>query len=433
MSEERLHKFLSRAGVASRRHAEEMILAGRVHVNGQRVTTLGIRVDPQVDRVEVDGRPVSIDPRCTYLLLHKPPKVLCTLDDPEGRPLVTGLIPAVFGRVYPVGRLDWDSEGALLMTNDGALTQLLTHPRHEVDKTYQVKVTGLVDGQDPRLDQLRQGVVLDDGYRTQPAAVFRDADTGSHTWFVVTIREGRNRQIRRMFEAIGLQVRRLRRISYGPLVLGELQPGEYRRLEESEIDTLYRVAGGRRPALIAARGRLTPGRVEGQRRDAVDPSELKPALKRGRFGRMIANTPRGERPKAAETAPRTEVDRGGYGEARGTRGRRPEAGEAVSREEARRMERRSQREAGRDEPRSQREPGRDEPRSQREPGRDGARERSRTEGAPAPVPAPGARPTLAGRRISGRANDWHTKPPTAPKRRDGEAPNRKGTGGGRKG
>ena len=225
MSEERLQKFLSRAGVASRRSSEDLITNGRVKVNGRIIRELGTRVNPVTDRVEVDGVIVDADSRSVYLLLNKPPRYICSLEDPEGRAVVTDLVPRVFGRVYPVGRLDWDSEGALLMTNDGELTQLLTHPRHEVEKNYLVKVTGLVDNMDTRIDRLREGVILDDGYRTLPAQVYRDSDTGLHTWFVVAIREGKNRQIRRMFETVGLDVRRLRRISYGPLVLGDLDAG----------------------------------------------------------------------------------------------------------------------------------------------------------------------------------------------------------------
>jgi 23S rRNA pseudouridine2605 synthase len=263
---ERLQKYLSRAGVASRRAAERLIEDGRVSVNGRIITELGTKVTPHKDRVELDGAVIEVDERSVYILLNKPQKYICSLDDPEGRAVVTELIPPQFGRVYPVGRLDWDSEGALLLTNDGELTNLMTHPRHELDKTYLVKISGLVDNMDARIERARGGVVLDDGYRTMPASIFRDADTGLHTWFVVTIREGKNRQIRRMFETVGLDVRRLKRIAYGPLVLGELGYGEWRRIEEHEVDALYEAAGGKRARLTAARGRLTPGMAQKQNR-----------------------------------------------------------------------------------------------------------------------------------------------------------------------
>lgn len=260
---ERLQKYLARAGIASRRACEELIERGRVRVNGKFVRELGTTVEPGVDVVEFDGRRIVIDDRRVYLLLNKPPNVISAAADPEGRPVVTSLIPAEYGRLYPVGRLDWDSEGAILMTNDGELTELLTHPRHEVEKSYMVKTSHLVDDDDPRIERIRNGVKLDDGYVTQPALVVRDGDTGKHTWFIVSIREGKNRQIRRMFDAVGLDVRRLRRVAYGPVLLGTLEQGEFRRLTEEEIDELYAAAGKERPELSAARGRLPVGKREG--------------------------------------------------------------------------------------------------------------------------------------------------------------------------
>lgn len=270
MAEERLQKFLSAAGIASRRKCEDLIVEGRVKVNGKVVSELGTRVRPGVDHVQVDGMAVSYDPRHVYLLLYKPTRVISSVSDPEGREVVTDLIPATFGRVYPVGRLDWDSEGALLMTNDGRLTELLTHPRYEVTKVYMVKVDGIVASDDRRIEMLRQGVRLDDGYLTQPAEVSRDADTGRHTWFVVGIKEGRNRQVRRMFEAIGLDVRKLKRIAYGPVPLGNMLPGDYRRLQEDEVDDLYEAAGAERDILGSSRGRLHVSRRNRAERDRVD-------------------------------------------------------------------------------------------------------------------------------------------------------------------
>lgn len=266
-SGERLQKFLARAGVASRRASEKLIEEGRVRVNGKVVTTLGTRVDPLSDRVEFDGETVSADARSVYLLLNKPPSVISAASDDRGRPVVTGLVPREYGRLYPVGRLDWDSEGALLMTNDGELANLLTHPRHEVTKTYMAKVKGIVADTDPRIRKLREGVYLD-GKKTLPAEIVRDSDTGKHTWFVVSIREGRNRQIRRMFEQVGLLVGRLRRIAYGPVLLENVPSGEYRRLTESEVDELYESAGGKRSEFEASRGRLPTSHRKGTTRRA---------------------------------------------------------------------------------------------------------------------------------------------------------------------
>lgn len=256
MSEQRLQKFMSAAGVASRRKSERLIAEGRVKVNGKVVTELGTRVSPGTDQVQVDGMMVSYDPRSVYLLLYKPQRVISSVSDPEGREVVNDLIPEAFGRVYPVGRLDWDSEGAILMTNDGQLTEYLTHPRYEVTKVYMVKVDGLISNTDRRIDLLREGVRLDDGYVTQPAEVVRDSDTGRHTWFVVGIAEGRNRQVRRMFEAVGIDVRKLKRIAYGPVFLGDMLPGDFRRLAEHEIEDLYEAAGQKRGKLKASRGRV---------------------------------------------------------------------------------------------------------------------------------------------------------------------------------
>jgi 23S rRNA pseudouridine2605 synthase len=206
---ERLQKYLATAGVASRRACETLIESGRIKVNGIVVKTLGTSVEPGEDVVDFDGRRIEPERLQVYLMVNKPIGYISAASDPEGRPVVTSLVPPEYGRVYPVGRLDWDTEGAVILTNDGELTQLLTHPRHEVAKIYQAKLRGIVDNMDPRIERLRQGVMLDDGYVTLPADVIRDSDTGNHTWFVVGIREGKNRQIRRMFEAVPLPRRRL--------------------------------------------------------------------------------------------------------------------------------------------------------------------------------------------------------------------------------
>jgi len=260
---ERLQKFMAQAGVASRRKCEELILAGHVRVNGRVERELGSKIDPLTDRIELDGKTLSAEVRHVYLLLYKPQQVISAASDPEGREVVTDLVPREYGRLYPVGRLDWDSEGMVILTNDGALTHLLSHPKHEVSKNYLVKIRGLVKANDPRIDQLRGGVTLDDGEKTQPCDIFFDSDTGKHSWFLVGLREGKNRQIRRMFEAVGLTVTKLKRISYGPIQLGDILPGEFRRLEDEEVEALYKAAGGKRAMFSASRGRLATNRRDG--------------------------------------------------------------------------------------------------------------------------------------------------------------------------
>lgn len=312
---ERLQKYLARAGVASRRQAERLIEEGHVKVNGRIVRELGTSVEANVDVIEFAGRRIELDTRRVYLLVYKPQKVITSVSDPEGRDVIVRLIPNDFGRVYPVGRLDWDSEGAVILTNDGDLTELLTHPRHEVPKTYMVKTTGVVTDMDPRIERLRDGVVLDDGYRTRPCEITRDSDTGKHSWFVVTIREGKNRQIRRMFEAVGLDVRRLRRIAYGPVLLGDLQPGDYRRMHESEIEELYEAAGGKRAVTTASRGRLPTTKREGKletqrearrilrRSDAEEPRPFRDDIPEG-VGSVRGPGPRSRGARIDERAPR---------------------------------------------------------------------------------------------------------------------------------
>ncbi|MFT4704373.1 MAG: 23S rRNA pseudouridine2605 synthase [Bradymonadia bacterium] len=264
MSRERLQKYLARAGVASRRASERLIRQGLVKVNGKIVTELGTQIDPIEDRVEFEDRQITVDARFAYLMVNKPQKVISAVTDPEGRDVINNYVPAAYGRVYPVGRLDWDSEGAILLTNDGDLTNLLTHPKNEVKKTYLAKVRGMVRDDDPSIIKIRNGVRLNDGFQTAPAEVVRDGDTGQHTWFVVVIHEGQNRQIRRMFEAVGMTVLRLRRIAFGPVLLADLSPGDYRRLTDIEVEELYEAAGGKRPVLSTSRGMLSTKHRDGK-------------------------------------------------------------------------------------------------------------------------------------------------------------------------
>ena len=240
MAEERLQKVLATAGVASRRHAEEMIAAGRVSVNGEVLTEMGVKVDPDRDRIEVDGQPVSAGVR-VYLAVNKPDGIVTTAEDELGRQTVLDLIPKEFGRVYPVGRLDMESRGLVLLTNDGDIAHKLTHPSFEHEKEYRVRVAGQ-PGQ-RALDALRQGIELDDG-PTLPAEVEVLERKRDSSYLRVTLREGRKRQLRRMFDAIEHPVRDLIRTRIGPIQLGTLPPGEWRRLSAKELYALRRLAQG---------------------------------------------------------------------------------------------------------------------------------------------------------------------------------------------
>lgn len=233
-----MQKVLAAAGYGSRRACEELIRQGRVQVNGQVVTALGTRVDPNRDEISVDGRPIAAPEEKVYLILNKPPGYVSTAHDPWGRPTVLDLVPHQ-GRLYPVGRLDVDSEGLLLLTNDGELTHRLTHPRYEHEKEYLVLVKG--HPTDAVLSQLRQGVDLEEG-RTAPAQVSRvrpgrvgcPTPPGT-TWLRIGLHEGRKRQIRRMCAAVGHPVQRLIRVRMGPLRLGPLQPGQWRYVTQQEL------------------------------------------------------------------------------------------------------------------------------------------------------------------------------------------------------
>ena len=319
---ERLQKYLATAGVASRRACETLIESGRIKVNGIVVKTLGTSVEPGDDVVDFDGRRIEPERLQVYLMVNKPIGYISAASDPEGRPVVTSLVPPEYGRVYPVGRLDWDTEGAVILTNDGELTQLLTHPRHEVAKIYQAKLRGIVDNMDPRIERLRQGVMLDDGYVTLPADVIRDSDTGNHTWFVVGIREGKNRQIRRMFEAVHLDLIKLRRVAYATVQLGAVPLGDHRRLLDSEVEALYRAAGSERDLLKASRGRV-PTRQRDSRVNAI--KEAGKAIKEEQIIAAKAEGRMGDR-KTARTGSIV-----GSGEGRGTRTARPERSDRPAR------------------------------------------------------------------------------------------------------
>lgn len=232
--EERLQKILARAGFGSRRHCEELIRQGRVAVNG-RAATLGQKADPERDRIAVDGRPARTDRRFTYIALHKPQGVLSAERDDSGRlTTVRDLVPLP-GHLYPVGRLDLNSEGLILLTDDGELTNLLTHPRYEHTKEYRVDVEG--HPEDETLKRWRRGIFLD-GRRTAPADVSILSRRKDHTWLRVVMREGRKRHIRRIAAKLGHPVRRLIRVRIGPVQLGDLRPGQWRPLTQGEIEQL---------------------------------------------------------------------------------------------------------------------------------------------------------------------------------------------------
>lgn len=231
---ERIQKVLAQAGLCSRRAAEKMIRQGRITIDGRRAE-LGEQADPARQKIAVDGKPVAAAEKKVYLMLNKPRGYVSTAHDERGRKTVTDLVRGCGARVYPVGRLDYDSEGLLLMTNDGALTQKLTHPSHEIGKTYQVTVRG-----DPsRVPALGQPMKID-GYEIAPATVFILSQQDEHTARLsMTIHEGRNRQIRKMCEQVGLDVRRLKRLAVGDLTLDRgLAPGKWRELTEEEITYL---------------------------------------------------------------------------------------------------------------------------------------------------------------------------------------------------
>ncbi len=233
--EVRLQKLIAGAGLASRRKAEALMASGRVTVNGKVVTELGTKVDPVKDHVKVDGKHLSQAQPFVYLLLNKPKNVMSTLDDPGGRTTVKDYLRGVSVRVFPVGRLDFDSEGLMLLTNNGDLSQALLHPRYHVPKTYLIKVKGILTEEEIR--QLERGVQLEDGM-TSPAVVKKIKKAEMNSWLEITIREGRKHQVKRMLESVGHPVIKLMRTKMGPLSLGDLASGEFRFLTDREANAL---------------------------------------------------------------------------------------------------------------------------------------------------------------------------------------------------
>jgi 23S rRNA pseudouridine2605 synthase len=278
LMEERLQKLIAAAGLASRRHAEEMILAGEVTVNGEVVRELGTKADPSRDHIKVRGRlinPVLAGREKVYVLLYKPRGYLSSVADPEGRPLVTELLPESLGRLHPVGRLDFNTEGLLILTNDGELTNYVTAARNKVRKVYEVKVKGVPP--EHAIERLRRGITLDDGVRTAPAEIKLTHETGANAWFEVVLHEGRNQQIRRMFDAVGHSVVKLRRVRIGLIHDEGMRPGDYRFLTPYEVARLKGGAG-------KSAGK-SAGKGKGKGAPAKGAKEKRPARKGGRGGR----------------------------------------------------------------------------------------------------------------------------------------------------
>lgn len=265
----RVQKFLSKAGVCSRRKGEEAMQQGRVRVNGELCTELGSKVDPQKDRVEFDGEVVTLPETHTYVLLHKPEHYITSLDDPKGRPTVVELLPDDLPRVWPVGRLDFESEGLLMLTDDGKLTNLVTHPSHQMPKTYAVKFKDDIKEGSETIQRLRNGVELDDGYTTQSAEAEITERMGGHTWIEMILHEGKNRQIRRMGEAVGHPVLKLERVAIGTVHIEGLPEGEHRPMTHAEVADLYDIAGAKMPDRA-----VPPDDELQQQRRAVERGEL---------------------------------------------------------------------------------------------------------------------------------------------------------------
>jgi 23S rRNA pseudouridine2605 synthase len=263
--QERLQKIISAAGVASRRAAERLIVAGRVAVNGTPITDLGSKADPAADTIWVDGRKIKTAVTLRYVLVNKPAGMVTTRSDPERRRTVLELVPPELGYLYPVGRLDYDSEGLLLLTNDGELAARLTHPRHEVPKVYRARVRGVPDA--AAIERLARGIPLD-GHRTAPAGVRvlkrLDSPRGNDAIVEITLHEGRNRQVRRMCEAVGHPVMTLERTAFGPLRVSGLKTGHSRELTAHEIRALQLSAGlGRGAAKAVPKARKRPPALPG--------------------------------------------------------------------------------------------------------------------------------------------------------------------------
>lgn len=235
----RLNKYLADCGLASRRKADELIGAGHVQVNGKTVYELGVRVNPASDRVVVDGKPIKAPTQKLYVIFYKPENVLTTMEDPEGRPTVADFMEQLPLRVFPVGRLDWDTEGLLLLTNDGDFAQKVMHPKEEIPKTYLAKLDGKPS--DKQLAKLLTGVTIPGGrVKAWHVEIAKIGDSDKYGWVKIVIGEGKNRQVRHMFNKIGFDVKKLKRVAIGQLTLGSLNKGEYAFLDTGALNRIFR-------------------------------------------------------------------------------------------------------------------------------------------------------------------------------------------------
>lgn len=318
--EERLQKLIAAAGVASRRAAEELITSGSVTVNGRVVTELGTKADPERDHIKVRGRlinPQLAQREQVYVLLYKPRGVLASLHDPEGRPLVSEYLPPALGRVHPVGRLDFNTEGLLILTNDGELTNYITSARNKVPKVYEAKVKGIPPEQ--AVERLRRGIMIDEGVRTAPAQIKQTHETESNAWFEIILHEGRNQQIRKMFDAIGHSVVKLRRVQIGRIRDDKMRPGVWRFLTGSEVAAFKRGAArsGAAGETPKAGGETTKANGEPARKTSGEPARTS--------AKPRAAAPSGNKSRA-RTGPETrgaakKPGRGGAGSRGGGSGR----------------------------------------------------------------------------------------------------------------
>jgi len=251
---------LADRGLASRRKAEDLIREGRVTVNGK-VAVIGEKADPEKDAIKLDGRRLSVSPEKMYVLFYKPKNVVTTLRDPEDRPTVMDLLPIPKPRLFPVGRLDYDAEGVILLTNDGDLAHQLAHPSHEVPRTYWVKVKGKPEKEE--MQRLSRGIRLEDGI-TAPCAIAPLRETEGNTWVEMVLHQGKNRQVKRMWEKIGYPVLKLKRVGFGGLKLGSLQPGEYRLLRPEEVQKLKGRASSSAPKIPPPASRSDRRRKRGE-------------------------------------------------------------------------------------------------------------------------------------------------------------------------
>ena len=311
MQQERLQKIIAHAGVSSRREAEAMIREGRVTLNGRVVTELGTRADPDRDHIKVDGKLITHAEPHRYILLYKPKEVMTTVEDPQGRRTVIDLVRGIRERIYPVGRLDFHSEGLVLLTNDGDLAFKVSHPTHGSVKTYSVKVRGVPD--ERMIDKLRRGITID-GKRTLPCDIERMRTTGKrddegNSWFEVKLREGRTQQIRKMFQAIGHPVSKLRRVAIGPISDPKLTPGVWRELTKQEVKMLETMKEPKvvKPRRAAARPATRKKPAVAAKRSTNAHSKARPGAARTRSARAEprSSTRRTPSPRPATPRPKS--------------------------------------------------------------------------------------------------------------------------------